>query len=162
METAFVMPRYDAGGFASLPRKIPAHLSSNHYDAVVFFLIDGFGWRFFERFKDAPFLQQITRGKSQKADSQFPSTTAAHITTIHTGMPVGEHGIFEWYYYEPMLDRVIAPLLDSFAGTSQRDTLKPNGIKASQLYPTTTLYPALKKKGVSATIFQQREYTPST
>ena len=163
METVLGMPLYDSGGFASLPQRISEQLLSNRYEAVVFFLIDGFGWRFFERFQDEPFLKQISHsGSVTKLTSQFPSTTAAHITTIHTGMPVGEHGIFEWYYYEPLLDRVIAPLLYSYAGTSQRDTLKPAGVKASQLYPTTTLYPPLKKKGVTATIFQQREYTPST
>ena len=110
---------------------------------MVLFLIDGFGWRFFEKFQDAPFLQQTTRtGTVTKLTSQFPSTTAAHITTIHTGMPVGEHGIFEWYYYEPTLDRVIAPLLYSFAGTPQRDTLKPAGVKASQLFPADNLLPS--------------------
>ncbi len=163
METTFLKPRYDAGGFASLPKHILELLSSNQYDAVVFFLIDAFGWRFFDKFQDMPFLRQVTQeGTVKKLTSQFPSTTAAHITTIHTGMPVGEHGIFEWYYYEPTLDNVIAPLLHSFAGTPQRDTLKPTGVKASSLYPTTTLYCPLKKQGVKATIFQHREYTPST
>ncbi len=163
METTFLKPRYDAGGFAYLPKHILELLSTNRYDAVVLFLIDAFGWRFFDKFQDMPFLQRITQeGTVEKLTSQFPSTTAAHITTIHTGMPVGEHGIFEWYYYEPTLDKVIAPLLHSFAGTPQRDTLKPTGVKASSLYPTTTLYRPLKKQGVNATIFQHREYTPST
>ena len=163
METSFIKPRYDAGGFASLPSLILDQLSANRYDAVVFFLIDAFGWRFFDKFQDASFFKQVTRtGTVEKRTSQFPSTTAAHITTIHTGMPVGEHGIFEWYYYEPTLDNIIAPLLHSFAGTPQRDTLKPAGAKASSLYPTTTLYRPLKRQGVTATIFQHREYTPST
>jgi hypothetical protein len=163
METNFIKPYYDNGGFASLPSQILENLSSRRYDAVVLFLIDAFGWRFFEKFQDTPFLHQITQmGEARKLTSQFPSTTAAHITTIHTGMPVGEHGIFEWYYYEPMLDHVIAPLLHSFAGTSQRDTLKPAGARASILYPTANIYRPLKKQGVPATIFQQREYTPST
>jgi hypothetical protein len=77
-------------------------------------------------------------------------------------MPVGEHGIFEWTYYDPVLDTVIAPLLYSFAGTSQRDTLKPTGAKPSNLYPSTNFYRLLKQQGVAATIFQHREYTPST
>jgi hypothetical protein len=163
METDFIEPRYDAGGFASLPKRILELLSAHHYDAVVFFLIDAFGWRFFDRFQDSPFLQQVTHaGTATKMTSQFPSTTAAHITTIHTGMPVGEHGIFEWYYYEPTLDSVIAPLLFSFAGTPLRDTLKPAGARASLLYPTTNLYRSLKSQGVTSTIYQHREYTPST
>jgi predicted AlkP superfamily pyrophosphatase or phosphodiesterase len=163
MDSNFIKPRYDLGGFASLPQRISEFLSASRYDAVVLFLIDAFGWRFFDKFQGAPFLQQTAHaGTVTKLTSQFPSTTAAHITTIHTGMPVGEHGIFEWYYYEPAMDRVIAPLLFSFAGTSQRDTLKPTGAKPSCLFPSTNLYRPLKKQGVAATIFQHREYTPST
>jgi predicted AlkP superfamily pyrophosphatase or phosphodiesterase len=163
METNLVTPRYDSGGFASLPGTILQEIASNRYDAVVFFLIDGFGWRFFEKFQSGPFLQQVAKiGTVSKITSQFPSTTAAHITTIHTGLPVGEHGVFEWYYYEPLLDKVIAPLLYSFAGTSQRDTLKGAGVKPARLYPANTLYQSLKKQGVAATLFQHREYTPST
>jgi len=163
MEPDFIKPRYDAGGFASLPQQISEVLSSNQYDAVVLFLIDAFGWHFFEKFQGMPFFQQITRaGTVTKLTSQFPSTTAAHITTIHTGMPVGEHGIYEWYYFDPVVDAVIAPLLFSFAGTSQRDTLKPAGVKPASLYPVANLYRPLKQNGVAATLFQHREYTPST
>src|SRR5512137_902092 len=148
------MPRYDSGGFAALPKRILDLISANRYDSVVLFFIDAFGWRFFEKFRHTPFLQQIISGGAvTKLTSQFPSTTAAHITTIHTGMPVGEHGIFEWYYYEPIIDNVIAPLLHSFAGTPQRDTLKPTGVRASDLYPTVNLYRPFKKQGMAATIY---------
>ncbi len=163
MDPHFIKPHYDNGGFACLPQRISDQISKGKYDAVVLFLIDGFGWRFFEKFQDTPFLQRMaTQGSIAKLTSQFPSTTAAHITTIHTGMPVGEHGVFEWYYYEPALDRVIAPLLFSFAGTSQRDTIKPTGVKAAQLYPSANIYQTFKQQGVAATLFQHREYTPST
>ena len=164
MHTGFVKPRYDSGGFASLPQRVTDLLTGpQKYEAVVLFLIDGFGWRFFEKFQEAPFLKTVARdGQVEKLTAQFPSTTAAQITTLHTGMPVGEHGIFEWIYYEPTLDAIIAPLLFSFAGTFQRDTLKQVGAKPRQLFPTTTLYQSLKKQGVTSTIFQHREYTPSS
>jgi hypothetical protein len=163
MEPTFIKPRYEAGGFASLPQLITEILYANQVDAVVLFLIDAFGWRFFEKFQGMPFFQQTARtGTIAKMTSQFPSTTAAHITTIHTGMPVGEHGVFEWYYYEPVVDAVIAPLLFSFSGTSQRDTLKATGARPANLYPANNLYRSLKQQGVAASIFQHREYTPST
>jgi predicted AlkP superfamily pyrophosphatase or phosphodiesterase len=163
METNFINPSYDAGGFASLPKRISENLSGGRYDAVVLFLIDGFGWRFFEKYQEMPFFKQTARaGTVTKLISQFPSTTAAQLTTIHSGMPVGEHGVFEWYYYDPVADNVIAPLLFSFAGTSQRDTLKSIGIKPSSLFPTSNLYNQLKHQGIASTIFQHREYTPST
>lgn len=163
MNETFVKPRYDEGGFAGLPARIENAFASGNYDAVVLFLIDGFGWRFFERFQDAPFLKRIARdGKIEKITSQFPSTTAAHVTTIHTGLPVGVSGVYEWYYYEPQIDQVIAPLLFSLAGTKERDTLKSIGVKPSSLYPRGVFYPALKKRGVDSYLFGMREYTPST
>ena len=158
----FIKPRYDAGGFAGIPQRIREHFASGQYDAVVLFLVDSLGWRFVERFQDAPFIQRLTRsGTVEKLTSQFPSTTAAHVTTVHTGQPVGEHGVFEWFYYEPSLDRIITPLLFSFAGDLERDTLK-SLVDAKRLYPTGTLYHALRNSGVKSHVFGIRDYTPST
>jgi len=163
MESNFIKPLYDQGGYAGIPRRVTDLLLANRYDAVILFLVDGFGWRFFEKFQEAPFLQKAARqGSVTKLTSQFPSTTAAHVTTLHTGMPVGEHGVFEWYYYEPALDTVIAPLLFSFAGTTERDTLKAAGVKPRRLFPPANFYRSLKKQGIHTTIFQHREYTPSS
>jgi predicted AlkP superfamily pyrophosphatase or phosphodiesterase len=164
MYADFIKPLYDAGGFAGLPERISDLLTGpENYEAVVLFLVDGFGWRFFEKFQDAPFLKETARlGKVEKLIAQFPSTTAAQLTTLHTGMPVGEHGIFEWIYYEPTLDAVIAPLLFSFGGTSQRDTLKLVGAKPRRLFPQNTLYQQLNQHNIASTIFQHREYTPSS
>jgi predicted AlkP superfamily pyrophosphatase or phosphodiesterase len=164
LDPAFIKPRYDSSGFASLPRRVTELLTPpQKYDAVVLLLIDGFGWRFFEKFQQEPFLKNILRqGRVEKLTAQFPSTTAAEITTLHTGLPVGEHGVYEWYYYEPTLDALIAPLLFSFAGTSQRDTLKPSGARPRRLFPFPSLYQGLKKQGIASTVFQHREYTPSS
>jgi predicted AlkP superfamily pyrophosphatase or phosphodiesterase len=164
MQTDFVKPCYDTGNFACLPQRIKDLLSGpEKYDAIVLFLMDGFGWRFFEKYQETPFLKNITRiGRVEKLVTQFPSTTAAQLTTLHTGMPVGEHGIFEWFFYEPTLDALIAPLLFSFAGTSQRDTLKQAGVKPRRFFPSITFYQVLKKQGVKSIIFQHREYTPSS
>jgi hypothetical protein len=159
----FIQPRYDAGGFAHLPGRITQTLAEGHYDAVVLFLVDGFGWRFYEQFQEAAFLQQVQReGQAARLTSQFPSTTSAHMTTLHTGMPVGEHGVLEWNYYEPELDLVITPLLFSQAGTPERDTLKKAGVKPGRVFPEGKLYRELKKQGCTTLIFQHREYTPST
>jgi len=163
MNPTFIKPRYDKGGFAGIPNRITDAFASGKYDAVVLFLVDAFGWRFYERFQDAAFIQRIARhGKIEKLTSQFPSTTAAHVTTIHTGLPIGVSGVHEWYYYEPQLDAVIAPLLFSYSGTKQRDTLKETKIKPSALYPPGVFYPALKKLGVKPYVFGIRDYTPST
>ena len=162
MNPEFVKPRYDEGGFAGIPEKIKSAFASGKYDAVVLFLVDAFGWRFFERFQDTPFIKRIAKhGKIEKLTSQFPSTTAAHLTTIHTGWNVGQSGVYEWYYYEPQLDAIIAPLLFSYAGTEYRENLKSTGIHPPLLYPRGIFYPELRKMGVKPYVFGMREYTPS-
>jgi predicted AlkP superfamily pyrophosphatase or phosphodiesterase len=163
MNPTFIKPRYDQAGFAGIPSRITDAFASGMYDTVVLFLVDAFGWRFYERFQDTAFIQKIARhGKIEKLTSQFPSTTAAHVTTIHTGLPVGISGVYEWYYYEPNLDAIIAPLLFSYSGTKQRDTLKDSKIKPAAIYPQGVFYPALKKLGVKPYVFGIRDYTPST
>jgi predicted AlkP superfamily pyrophosphatase or phosphodiesterase len=158
----YIKPSYDSGGFAGIPARIREQCASGKYDAVVLFLIDGFGWRFFEKFQDAPFLKRLTKnGKVEKLIAQFPSTTVAHLTTIHTGQPVGQSGVYEWFYYEPQLDRIIAPLLFSFAGDDERDTLKGQ-IKARKLYPNQTLYQGLAELGFHSNVFGGYAFTPSS
>lgn len=164
MHPFFIKPRYDSGGFAGLPNRIKEAFASKQYDAVVMFFVDAFGWRFFEKFQDHPFLQRFAKhGSIEKLTSQFPSTTAAHVTTIHTGIPVGQSGVHEWYYYEPLVDRVIAPLLFSYAaGTKDRDTISLKKIKPENLYPQGAFYPALNAMKVRSFNFGSREFTPST
>ena len=164
MNKDFIKPRYDEGGFAGIPDRITNAFASGNYDSVVLFLVDAFGWRFFERFQDAPFIKRIARqGKIEKLTSQFPSTTAAHLTTIHTGSNVGQSGVHEWIYYEPQLDAIIAPLLFSHAGGGKaRDTLKATGVQPASLYPRGVFYPRLIQMGVQPHVFGSQEYTPST
>lgn len=171
MHPHFIQPNYGPGGFASLPAIItrlfdgqrPIEPFQDEYDNVILGFIDGFGWRHFEKFSSHPALHHFARhGLAAKWTAQFPSTTSGHVTCIHTGLNVGQSGIFEWNYYEPLLDAMIVPLLFSFSGAAERDQLKATGIDPKKLYPTATLYQELKALGVNSTIFQHREYTPST
>lgn len=133
------------------------------YDAVVLFFIDAFGWRFYEPHADAsPLLKRVRDdGHVTKLTAQFPSTTTAHMTTINTGLPVGQSGLYEWFQYEPRVDAIVAPLLFSFASDSNRDTLVRAGLSPSDLYPRTTLYQRLAAAGVTSYIFADAVYTPS-
>lgn len=175
----FIEPQYGKRCFADLPQLTHSLLSgepakrahldpslqfADQYDIVILLFIDGFGWRFFEKFSDYPFLKRFTdEGQTARWTSQFPSTTAAHVTAIHTGLPVGQSGIYEWIYYDPHVDEVIAPLLFSHAGASSRDTLQQVNIDPLLIYPTSaTHYERLKQNGIHSTILQHSEYTPST
>lgn len=174
MNPNFIKPRFDAHGFANLPALVTSLLGGpgaarpfkgldDTYDNVLLFFIDGFGWRFFERFAEMPALRRFQdEGRTAKLTSLFPSTTSAHVPFIHSGQPMGESGLHEWNYYEPLLDAMIVPLLFSFSGTAERDQLKATGIDPKSLYPPRSLYTRLKGLGVKSQVFQHREYTPST
>ncbi len=169
--TQFMRPIYDSYGFAQIPQTIRYCLTDTDqkgvpfgerddlyqkYDAVVLLFVDAFGWRFFEQYHQrSPFLRRaVEQGLVSKLTSQFPSTTAAHVTTIHTGLPVGESGVYEWFYYEPLLDRMIAPLLFSFAGDAERNTLVSTGVAPQALFPSHTLFQDLQPYGVDSVVFQ--------
>jgi Type I phosphodiesterase / nucleotide pyrophosphatase len=133
-----VRPDYGGSCFAGLPARVEALLAEHDRVALVYF--DAFGWRFLERHGDHPLLRDADVAK---LTSQFPSTTAAHTTTLHTGLPVGEHGVYEWNLYEPRLDRLITPLWFCFAGERERDTLLAAGLSAADVFPSATLYERL-------------------
>ena len=92
--------------------------------------------------------------------AQFPSTTAAHITCIHTGLPPGRSGVFEWQYYEPSLDAIITPLPFARADSKQPNSLPREA--AQTVFPQGTLYQELGQLGVESFVFQSRAFTPST
>ncbi len=175
----FIKPDYSANCFSRIPETIQYLLTGEgslslpetlfegvgtRFNQVIFFLVDAFGWQFFERYRDKypVFSRFQDSGRVTRLDSQFPSTTAAHVTTIHTGLPVGQSNVFDWQYYEPKLDDIFAPLLYSTAGIRARETLKSSSIKPEEIIPTQTLYQKLKSAGVQSHIFQHREFTPST
>jgi predicted AlkP superfamily pyrophosphatase or phosphodiesterase len=166
----FCKPLYDSYCFSRIPSTIKYLLTGKGtstlpkdtfgeaqiYDNVILFLVDGFGWQFFEKYSHKyPFLKRfIEEGIASKITSQFPSTTANHVTCINTGLSVGQSGVYEWFYYEPLLDRMIAPLLFSFAGDKEVNTLNETGISPKQLYPTKTLYQDLKRQKVKSYVIQ--------
>ena len=175
----FVKPLYDSYCFSNIPATIQSLLGVTkntglpgdvlpsgrykEYKKVVFLFIDAFGWKFFEKYKNKyPILQRfIDKGVVSKITAQFPSTTAAEVTTMNTGLSVGESGVYEWFYYEPKLDAVIAPLLFSYAKDDRRGTLAQTGIDPAKLYPTETLYEKLNSQGVKSNLFLSSEFANS-
>jgi Type I phosphodiesterase / nucleotide pyrophosphatase len=164
-----IVPRYDDGGFAALPGTVARLLGAGdggvaldgapaRAERVVLVLLDAFGWRFFTRHGDHPLLQRVDA--VARLTSQFPSTTTAHITTLHAGVPVGSHGLYEWNVYEPSLGEVITPLLFSPAGELSPDRLSadPDAVLACG----RTMYEQLGARGVECHVFGPAAFTPST
>ena len=82
--------------------------------------------------------------------------------TLHSTLPVAEHGMYEWFVYEPALDRMICPLMFSFAGDHDRGTLATAGRFAPPgCFPAVTpLMAGLAMRGVECHAFQSAAYTP--
>jgi hypothetical protein len=133
-------------------------------ERVVLVLLDAFGWRFFDRHADAhPLLRRfLADGTVAKLTSQFPSTTTAHVTTLHTGRSVAEHGLYEWNLYDPTLHALVTPLLFAFAGDGRRDTLRLVRADPRAIYPGDTVYRRLAGQGVRSIAFQPASFAPST
>lgn len=129
---------------------------------VAVVLLDAFGARFLERHADHPLLRRIAaEGVITPLATQFPSTTAAHVTTMHTGRPVGEHGLYEWRVYEPALGRIILPLPFALPG-GERDSLHATGLDPAVLVPPGTLYERLAAAGVDSVAIEPASFCPST
>ena len=121
--------------FDELPRLIEAELTE--HPRVVLVYLDAFGWRFLERHADHPIFEGAD---VERWSSRFPSTTTVHSTTIHSGLPLGEHGLYEWNVFEPRLNRIVTPRWFCFAGDERPGTLFDAGFTAHDLFPERTLY----------------------
>ena len=171
LEGGLVRPLYGSYGFSRIPgtllrvfgepgaEGLPADALPELVDApprVVAVLVDALGWTFLERLAErAPLLARLqSDGVLSKLTTQFPSTTTAHVTTLHTAQPVGEHGAYEWYMYEPSLDRIVCPLTAGFAGEA------PGGLVAAgadmrAVFPQDDgLATRLERRGVTCTSIQ--------
>jgi hypothetical protein len=148
--------------FSALPRAVLRALEERRRVVVV--LLDAFGWRFAQRHDRHPLLARIARdGTLRPMASQFPSTTTAHVTTMHTGLPVGAHGLYEWRVWEPSLRRLITPLLFSWAGDRDRDTLAGSGLDVRSLLPDgPSFYHRLAARGIASLVFSPAAFSPST
>jgi hypothetical protein len=138
--------------FASLPGFVARELETRQRVIVV--LLDAFGWMFARRHARHPLLARIARdGVLEPMASQFPSTTTAHVTTMHTGLPVEAHGLYEWKVWEPSLRRVIVPLQIT-------DGL---GVEPRSLLPAgPSFYQRLAARaGVASTVFSPARFSPS-
>ena len=130
-----------------LPAALLAPLEAR-YERVVFVYFDALNRESADRHAAHPLLARAALNAT--ITSQFPSTTTVHMTTIHTGLPVGEHGLYEWFIYQPGArppDRA-APLhlRGREPGTA------PSTFGTELLYPAATLYEWLSARGVSSVL----------
>jgi len=173
-------PLYDTWCFSRLPASVQHALLGDSLaealpavfwkaikapvDEVILFYVDAFGWdQYLRHLPTSPFLKRFeSEGVIAQLTSEFPSTTAAHMTTMHTGLTPVQSGIFEWFYFEPAADAVIAPLPFSYAGDKQSETLRAAGLDAGVLLKGATFYEQLAANGVASRLYFDARIARST
>jgi predicted AlkP superfamily pyrophosphatase or phosphodiesterase len=140
------------GSFADIPDEIRRRVGAG--ERVALLLLDALGLRFLHRHDDHPLLERL---QVTPLRSQFPSTTTAHVTTIHSGLAVEDHGLYEWNVLEPELDTIICPLRFNLASSKVSGELEGR-LDPATLLPGPTLYETL---GVPSFVLQPRAIADS-
>ncbi len=176
-DAQFVKPLYGSYCFSRIPPLIESLFGhgdgdiqseliaplAGRYQKVILLFIDGYGWQFVQDTLDRyPFLRRFAEeGVVTKLTSQFPSTTSVHVTTIHTGLHVGQSGIYEWFMYEPSLQGIITTLPFSWGGELDPGTLIKAGVRPESIFPTQSVHARLASRGIRSRVWGSKEFTPS-
>ncbi len=162
MSAGRVRPDHGGRCFDAIPGLVQHLLVERGRGKVAVLWLDAFGWRFCERHAGHPFLRRFAdEGSLEPWTSQFPSTTTPHVATMHTGQPVAQHGLYEWFIYEPALDRMVCPLQFAFAGEEPGSLAAAGPALMAMLPAMQTVYQRLATAGVRSHTFQSSAYTPS-
>ncbi len=161
----FVLPRYDGFSLYNVPHtatnilggkpagrildaSIGNRLDTHGIKKVAILLVDGFGYDMFVKSMGyASFFRKISeKGIIAPITSGFPSTTAASITTMNTGLTPPEHGLLEWVLYFKEIGKTINTL-----PFTSMDNVPLRGKHSPEiLYSGKTLYEHLNKEGINA------------
>ncbi len=114
---------------------------------VCILLVDGLGSELLAAHPDeAPFLTSAVPGPRLTAG--FPTTTAASLASLGTGMPSGEHGVVGYLMSVPGEDRLMNPLKWRLHGEGPRvDLLRE--LVPEQFQPTPTAFERAAAAGVT-------------
>ena len=163
----FVYPRYGGYCFSSIPSAVGCMLGQRKTTSlsaildragvepsqpltVISFLIDGFGYRqWIEYAGRYEFLHRLTeKGVVAPLTAVFPSTTAAALTTIHSGLTPQQHGLPEWWVYFEELGQIVVTLPFSPLAGQIQDELLLYGADPEMLFHGKTIYDKLARSGV--------------
>lgn len=164
MET-FVYPQYNGQSLLNVPstilslfgaKPLKQTLPKDYYknalgaEKIILFLIDGLGFNLFKKASmDYAFFKNLReRAFTSPITTVFPSTTAAALNSLYSGLSPLEHGLPEWYVYFPELDAVLESL--PFTPVNPKDLDKILNPPKDILFKDRTIFEYLSKVGVSS------------
>lgn len=125
-------------------------------EKVVLFVFDGLGSNEWARHNDGGFFGALTRrGNVCPITSVFPSTTAAALTSLGTGLTTQEHSLVEWYLYLAELGIIVESLPFTPMGGRRTDEWASTA-DPSILFTGETIYAKMKEQGVASYSFIHR------
>jgi hypothetical protein len=131
-------------------------------DNVVLLVADGFGMNEWRKHEGTGLVGDLTsKGSVNEITTVFPSTTAAALTTLATGLTPQEHALPEWFVYMKEVNSVIVTLPFSFMGDRGRETLRGR-MRPSALFKGTPLFKRLRASGVETYSFTSWSLTKTT
>lgn len=133
------------------------------FDHVVLLFFDAFGWQHVERaLAESRFLRHaVAHGVLSKMTAMFPSTTAAHVTAVHTGLTPSQSGTYAWQHYDPLFGTVIEPLPFAYLD-GPRESLRVAGLAPEAVFPGPSIYGELADLGVRSVVMQPVEISGSS
>ena len=174
MHKKFTYPDYN-NSIANIPTAIFSHFNPhnkkskiflpllkriNGSSKVVLFLLDGFGYNLLEKQTDKNnFFKKIKqRGLVDKITTVFPTSTAAAITSLNSGLTPKEHGLLEWNMYFQELDLIIETLPYKIIPT-EFQPVQPLPEIPQLLFNGVTIYEELARNNISSFFFVPDEYS---
>jgi len=140
----------------TLPRDVLGGIDNSSVENVILLLCDGLGFKEWKRQSGKGFFGSMAKkGRVRPITTVFPSTTAAALTTISTGLTPQEHGLPEWFVYMEELGEVIVTLPFSRVHDSGRDTLKGT-FNPRALFDGRTIFHRLGDEGIRSTSITSR------
>ena len=145
----------------TLPKSL---FGKGKFKKIIVLLIDGFGYeQWLKNYKHHEFFRKITeKGKLVPLTSVFPSTTAAAMTSVHTGLTPQEHTLNEWYVYFKEADMILASLPFMPLDKKLNDKFKKMKLSPRILFRGKSVYSKLKKRGIKPFAFADSTYSDSS
>lgn len=136
------------------------YLSSPQIDNVILIFLDNFAWYLLEKYIDEYAFLDDYNHQISKLTSQFPATTSAHATSVYTGLPVYEHGIYEWHMYHDEIDEIISPFLLNRPTDTRPETLLDD-YAIDQILPQSNVFERIEAYGLSTQAIVPNILAPS-